>query len=787
MGGYIGRGQPVAAGNDSVESADIVDDAVTNAKIATNAVTGDSIAANAVGNSELSDDAVDEANLKVSNSPTNGYALTAQSGNTGGLTWATMSSFNPDAAVVFNESGNDVDFRVESDTVTHALFVDGATGNVGIGLSNASEFDDLADMLVIGTGSGSTGLTIFTGNSSGNGGNIFFADGNSGSDRSQGRIQYNQNTNVMSFSTAATERLSIAADGNVSIGTTASNGKLNIQGSGSYNSSGWGISSDLTIRSSEMSDSAYHSILQLVSIRQSLGTGASANGFLGFSTIDDSNNTGINDALRIASVNENGTSNTSAVGMSFWTNAGGSAGNAPTEKMRINSSGNVGIGTTSPDQKLHVAGNAIVTGITRLGDGSASSPAYQFVSDTNTGMFRIGSDQLGFSTAGGQAMMINANGLVGIGTNASANNLEIWKATGASLRIQGGNNDSDAYIRMQSGNISGESYIAFGDEDDWDIGKINYLNNGNYMIFTTNASEAMRLDSYGRLALGGTAVGNIMMSITGDGSGADQAGIRFIDSNSGNDHQIYNNGGTLYFRDHSAGNTRMQIGSNGYIGINDGSPQARLNTAETGNNWVAIFDKNNNGNSTNFLIRSGASNRSTESMLHIEGNHPDCGGSSTDAEFVVKGAGDVSCDGAYSSGGADYAEYFESSTGEALTHGNTVKLNAEGKVVQCGAEETPIGVIRPDSATGVVGNNPMNWNKKYLRDDFGVLIRDADGNDQMNPDFNPELDYLMREDRPEWNAIGLMGQVPINKGQPTASSWIKMWEISSARDMWLIK
>jgi len=31
---------------------------------------------------------VDEANLKVSNNPVNGYALTAQSGNTGGLTWA---------------------------------------------------------------------------------------------------------------------------------------------------------------------------------------------------------------------------------------------------------------------------------------------------------------------------------------------------------------------------------------------------------------------------------------------------------------------------------------------------------------------------------------------------------------------------------------------------------------------------------------------------------------------------------------------------------------------------
>ena len=40
----------------------------------------------------IADDVVDEANLKVSNSPTNGYVLTAQSGNTGGLTWAAAAS-----------------------------------------------------------------------------------------------------------------------------------------------------------------------------------------------------------------------------------------------------------------------------------------------------------------------------------------------------------------------------------------------------------------------------------------------------------------------------------------------------------------------------------------------------------------------------------------------------------------------------------------------------------------------------------------------------------------------
>ena len=37
---------------------------------------------------------------------------------------------------VVNEAGIDLDFRVESDTVTHALFVEGSTGNVGIGTAS---------------------------------------------------------------------------------------------------------------------------------------------------------------------------------------------------------------------------------------------------------------------------------------------------------------------------------------------------------------------------------------------------------------------------------------------------------------------------------------------------------------------------------------------------------------------------------------------------------------------------------------------------------------------------
>jgi len=47
---------------------------------------------NTVSEAKLTSDSVSEAKLKVSNSPVNGYFLSAQSGNTGGLTWAEVNT-----------------------------------------------------------------------------------------------------------------------------------------------------------------------------------------------------------------------------------------------------------------------------------------------------------------------------------------------------------------------------------------------------------------------------------------------------------------------------------------------------------------------------------------------------------------------------------------------------------------------------------------------------------------------------------------------------------------------
>ena len=53
--------------------------------------------------------------------------------------------FEAKLGAVFNEDGADVDFRVESDNDTHALFVQGSDGNIGIGITPATKLDVLLD------------------------------------------------------------------------------------------------------------------------------------------------------------------------------------------------------------------------------------------------------------------------------------------------------------------------------------------------------------------------------------------------------------------------------------------------------------------------------------------------------------------------------------------------------------------------------------------------------------------------------------------------------------------
>ena len=111
------------------------------------------------GIGEPSDETVSEEKLKVSNSPVNGYFLSAQSGNTGGLTWAapvaTSCTGNSATATALATARaiNGVNFDgTAAITVTAAAgTLTGTTLNSSVVTSSLTSLGDLAGLTVTGT------------------------------------------------------------------------------------------------------------------------------------------------------------------------------------------------------------------------------------------------------------------------------------------------------------------------------------------------------------------------------------------------------------------------------------------------------------------------------------------------------------------------------------------------------------------------------------------------------------------------------------------------------------
>jgi hypothetical protein len=150
--------------------------------------------------------------------------------------------------------------------------------------------------------------------------------------------------------------------------------------------------------------------------------------------------------------------------------------------MHINSSGNVGIGTTSPSYKLD---------ITHAGSGlrlNSSADQQLRFERTSANAFSIEHDTsrmyLYNRTTSAAAVAVDNAGNFGIGT------------VSPSMKLNISHGDQDG-LRFNCTSTTGEAFIDFGDSGDNDAGSLRYDHNDNSMRFRVNASERARIVNTG--------------------------------------------------------------------------------------------------------------------------------------------------------------------------------------------------------------------------------------------------------------------------------------------------
>lgn len=246
---------------------------------------------------------------------------------------------------------------------------------------------------------------------------------------------------------------------------------------------------------------------------------------------------------------------------------------------------------------------------------------------------------------------------------------------------------------------------------------------------------------------------------------------------------------------------RMRLSPTGYLKVsNDGTYFDAAGTyhefRQTGSSAQNLSLSSNNASYASFVVDITCLRSASTAYSFFRGNS----GGFSDTEFNLRGDGNAFADGTWTGGGADYAEYFEWSDGNTNAEDRRgISVVLDGNKIRAALPgEDPIGVISGNPS--VVGDAAWNsWSEKYLRDGYGTYIQedyeveDEDGNTviqqrrKLNPAYDPDVEYTSREDRSEWDCVGLMGKLRIRKGQPTGSRWIKMRDINSSIEEWLVR
>ena len=173
-----------------------------------------------------------------------------------------------------------------------------------------------------------------------------------------------------------------------------------------------------------------------------------------------------------------------------------------------------------------------------------------------------------------------------------------------------------------------------------------------------------------------------------------------------------------------------------------------------------------------------------QKYLHIVGKGANA--SSRSNAHTIDTAGNAWFGGSVTSTGADYAEMFE------WEDGNPDKQDRVGLLVTLDGAKIKLAQSADDFVLGIVSSTPAiigdnqecEWQGKYLKDDFGrvqyqqveryeetQVLNEETGELEtktelivesvpvINPEYDPNKEYIARGDRPEWDCVGMLGKL----------------------------
>jgi hypothetical protein len=175
------------------------------------------------------------------------------------------------------------------------------------------------------------------------------------------------------------------------------------------------------------------------------------------------------------------------------------------ERMRIDSSGNVGIGTTSPGSLLQLNKGSGAADLRFSVAGTLYGNLYASSSDTS--LFAVTSIPLLFGTNNTERMRIDSSGNVGIGTSSPNNRFHVkgpWTTNEGQFQIDADSGQQFSGLTIQ--NNGTYKTIFYNDNTNaWTF--LSTASGSNQsLLLGTNETERMRLDSSGNVRIGTAAL-----------------------------------------------------------------------------------------------------------------------------------------------------------------------------------------------------------------------------------------------------------------------------------------